>query len=91
MNYLIIFFMIVFFVLYFYYYFIDNSYKTFEEMGVKTKSNYISIKQIKEKIEIIDNLDVKNKLNIAYKNRMKAWFCLFVNLFLFLLLIFLKR
>ena len=88
MNYIINIFIIIFICLYIFFYLKDDSYKVFEEMGIKTKNNYISLKLIREQIKINNNLEFKDKLKRAYNNRIRTWVCLFVNLFLFMHLIF---
>lgn len=82
---------IVFFILYIFFYFSDNSYRIFEEMGVKTKYNIISLKEMKKKINSLENSEIKNRLIKAYKNRIIAWVCLTAILILFIFVIFLKN
>lgn len=86
----IIFLIIVFVILYLYFYFSDNSYRIFEELGLNTRYNFISLKVLKKKINSLENSEIKKRLIKAYKNRLIAWVCIIVILILFILVIVLK-
>lgn len=76
---------------YIFFYFNDSSYSFFiEELNYKTKSNFISLREMKKQMKLVSETK-KEKIKKYYINRIFTWLCLVSEVILFSIIMFLKN